>query len=400
MVKTVKRRFLATAALIVATNDRRSAPEPLVGVLEPGVALIESTWEVPLVTTIGPMHAAEYGTHRPERPAAVTASPYEHIEGAPAHPISHGRADDMRRLRRWAIVGIVATLGVGLAPAGATVAGADRAGVPIDVEDTAPTGGPVSGPPAVLQAAADVPPAADPAPAGSELTWPSPRAGADTSAPPVGDLPVDLTTLALPALGTNEPGTARQAGGPASLVRPIQQVLPALRHLPVGTTIERLRGGSDERCPGVAYDEPPADAAVTRSFVLPGYENLLVQGVAYQHPRRAQRALEAWFTGNVRDCRRYTIDDLTIVTRRTRPPVLRLGNDVRAIRMRITYHDPVLGPIHAGERVVTVYRHRRYLLVSSSTQTIRFLGDTPRPNFQRWAASVEFMFDRTDLLPR
>jgi hypothetical protein len=141
-------------------------------------------------------------------------------------------------------------------------------------------------------------------------------------------------------------------------------------------------------------------AAVVRSFELPGNEYLFVQVVAFERPRQAQRALDTWFRQNLRDCRRFRIDDFTFVNRRTRPPVFGIGDSRRAYRTRITVNDPAFGRLHAAEQVTAAYRDGRYLLLATSTGILEFLGDTPKPNFARWADSIEYMYDRAGRLPR
>ena len=193
---------------------------------------------------------------------------------------------------------------------------------------------------------------------------------------------------------------ARQSAGPPALVRQLAQVLPTLRRLPVGTTVERVRPGNGEACPGVRARGPRAEAVVLRSFEIPGYEYLGVAVVAFDRPGKAQRALDTWFRQNTRDCRRFAIDEFVFVSSRTRPPLFGIGDSRAAFRTRITYDDPTFGRLHAAERVTTAYRDGRYLLVASSTGGLGFLGDTPKPNFARWADSIEFMYDRAGRLPR
>jgi len=137
-----------------------------------------------------------------------------------------------------------------------------------------------------------------------------------------------------------------------------------------------------------------------RSFSISDTESHFVQAVAFARPRQAQRALDTWFRQSVRDCRRFTIDDFTLRRRRTRPPIFGLGDARRAFRTRFTYDDPTVGRFHAAEQVTVAYREGRYLLLVSSTGLLQFLGDTPKPNFNRWADSIDYMFTRADRLPR
>jgi len=40
-----------------------------------------------------------------------------------------------------------------------------------------------------------------------------------------------------------------------------------------------------------------------------------------------------------------------------------------------------------------------YLILATWSRSIEFLGESPEPNFDRWAESIEFMFDRAGRLP-
>jgi hypothetical protein len=220
------------------------------------------------------------------------------------------------------------------------------------------------------------------------------------------ELPHDATWNPLYGVGTpsqtpvEHAAQARQSAGPPGLVRQLARVLPSLRRMPIGTTVERVPPGNGEACPGVRARGPRAAATVVRSFEIPGNEFLFVQVVAFERPRQAQRALETWFRQSTRDCRRFSIDEFTFVSRRTRPPFFGIGDSRAAFRTRVTFDDPTFGRLHAAERVTVAYRDRRYLLLASSTGVLEFLGDTPKPNFGRWADSIEFMWDRAGALPR
>ena len=224
-----------------------------------------------------------------------------------------------------------------------------------------------------------------------------PTAAATASEPPGTATSLPIGTVV--GSDTQEP-QARLATGSPALVRRLARVLPTLRRMPVGTSIERVPPGNGERCPGVPARGPKATASVVRSFRLPGDQQLVVQAVAFERPRQAQRALEVWFRQNLRDCRRFSIDEFTFVNRRTRPPCYGIGDARAAYRTRITYDDPTFGRIHAAERVTAAYRDGRYLILAASTGVLAFIGDAPEPDFARWADSIDYMWNRAGSLPR
>ncbi len=82
------------------------------------------------------------------------------------------------------------------------------------------------------------------------------------------------------------------------------------------------------------------------------------------------------------------------------PTDVRLGDCAPGIphprHLRTT---PPFGRLHVAERATVAYRDGRYLLLASSTGVLEFIGDTPKPNFDRWADSIEYMYDRAARLP-